>query len=40
MVDSPDIVKEWMDALYKNQSTGNYGKLDFDGKWRDHQEEQ
>ena len=37
MIDSPIIVKEWMDALYKNQSTAKYGKLNLDGKWRDSQ---
>jgi hypothetical protein len=37
MIDSPIIVKEWMDALHKNQSTKKYGKLDSDGKWRDDQ---
>lgn len=35
MIDSPEIVKEYMDALHKNQSTGIYGKLDLDGIWRD-----
>jgi hypothetical protein len=35
MVDSPVIVKEWMDALYKNQSTFQHGRVDLDGKWRD-----
>ncbi|CAF0949175.1 unnamed protein product [Adineta steineri] len=35
MVDSPVIVKEWMDALYKNQSTHKYGRVDLDGNWRD-----
>jgi hypothetical protein len=33
MIDSPLIVKEWIDGLYKNQSTNEYGKLDDDGKW-------
>jgi hypothetical protein len=37
MIDSPIIVKEWMDALYKNQSTNAYGRLDIDGIWRDAQ---
>ncbi len=37
MIDSPLIVKEWMDALYKNQSTHQYGKVDFDGIQRDDQ---
>jgi hypothetical protein len=35
MIDSPLIVKEWIDALYKNQSTNEYGKVDPDGIWRD-----
>jgi hypothetical protein len=35
--DSPLIVKEWMDALYKNQSTHQYGKVDLDGIWPDDQ---
>ncbi len=36
MIDSPLIVKEWMDGLYKNQSTNEYGQLDDnDGKWHD-----
>ncbi len=35
MVDSPVIVKEWMDALYKNQSTFQHGRVDLDGNWRD-----
>ncbi len=38
MVDSPAIVKEWMDALNKNQSTAKYGKLASDGKWHENQE--
>lgn len=37
MIDSPEIVQEWMDALHKNQSTAKYGRLDVDGKWREHQ---
>jgi hypothetical protein len=37
MIDSPIIVKEWMDTLYKNQSTNAYGRLDIDGIWRDAQ---
>jgi hypothetical protein len=37
MIDSSLIVKEWMDVLYKNQSTNEYGRLDVDGKWRDDQ---
>jgi hypothetical protein len=35
MIDSPLIVKEWMEALYKNQSTYENGKVDLDGIWRD-----
>jgi hypothetical protein len=35
MIDSPIIVREWMDALHKNQSTHAYGRLDLDGHWRD-----
>ncbi len=35
MIDSPLIVKEWIDALYKNQSTNEYGRLDNEGQWRD-----
>ncbi|CAF1383989.1 unnamed protein product [Rotaria sp. Silwood1] len=30
MIDSQLIVKEWMDALYKNQSTHQYGRIHFD----------
>jgi hypothetical protein len=37
MIDSPAVIKEWMDALYKNQSTHAYGRLDLDGIWRDAQ---
>jgi hypothetical protein len=35
MIDSPIIVKEWMDALHKNQATNVYGRLHIDGMWRD-----
>jgi len=35
MIDSPLIVKEWIEALYKNQSTYEHGKVDLDGIWRD-----
>ena len=35
MVDSPMIVKQWIDALYKNQSTNEYGRLDENGEWSD-----
>jgi len=35
MVDSKEIVKEWMDSLRRNQSTHLYGKVDQeDGIWR------
>ena len=34
MIDSPMIVKDWMDALYRNQATHEYGRLDLDGIWR------
>ena len=35
MVDSKQIVAEWMRALKKNQSTHIYGKVDQkDGIWR------
>ncbi|CAF3002949.1 unnamed protein product [Rotaria sp. Silwood2] len=30
MIDSPLVIKEWMDALYKNQSTYQYGRIHFD----------
>ncbi|CAF1352428.1 unnamed protein product [Rotaria sordida] len=30
MIDSPLVVKEWMDALYNNQSTYQYGRIHFD----------
>ena len=35
MIDSPLVVKEWMDALQKNQSTDKYGRVGNDGQWRD-----
>jgi hypothetical protein len=35
MIDSPSIVKEWVDALYQNQATNECGKLGLDGIWRD-----
>ncbi|CAF1003905.1 unnamed protein product, partial [Didymodactylos carnosus] len=34
MIDSKEIVNEWMDALRKNQSTGVFGTVTPDGKWR------
>ncbi|CAF4643135.1 unnamed protein product [Rotaria socialis] len=37
MIDSPMIVKYWMDALYRNQATNAYGRLDSDEIWRDAQ---
>ncbi|UJR24611.1 hypothetical protein I4U23_005986 [Adineta vaga] len=33
MIDSPVIVKEWMNALYTNQSTNEYGRLNDNGEW-------
>ncbi|UJR19523.1 hypothetical protein I4U23_022653 [Adineta vaga] len=35
MIDSPLIVKELIDALYKNQSTNKYGRVGEDGQWHD-----
>jgi len=35
MIDSSAVVKEWMNALSKNQSTHQYGQIDLDGIWRD-----
>ncbi len=37
MIDSPLIVKDWIGALYNNQSTNQYGRVDLDGIWRDDQ---
>ena len=37
MIDSPIVVKEWMDALHINQSTDKYGRIGTDGHWRDDQ---
>ncbi len=37
MIDSPLIVREWMDALYKTRSAHQYGKVDRDEIWRDDQ---
>ena len=34
MVDSPQIVKEWVEALRSNQNTEFYGKVERDGIWR------
>ncbi|UJR38813.1 hypothetical protein I4U23_031478 [Adineta vaga] len=38
MIDSPEIVQEWINTLYKNQSTTIYGKLNTDGIWCDRNE--
>ncbi|GAA5856728.1 hypothetical protein JCM8547_008811 [Rhodosporidiobolus lusitaniae] len=35
LVDSPQIVSDWMDQLRTNQSTHKYGRVDTDGIWRD-----
>lgn len=35
MIDSPQIVSDWMTLLRANQSTGQYGRVDTDGIWRD-----
>ncbi|EPQ55823.1 hypothetical protein GLOTRDRAFT_138593 [Gloeophyllum trabeum ATCC 11539] len=35
LVDSKQIVREWMEALEANQNTGRYGKVQRDGIWRD-----
>ncbi|GAA6034084.1 hypothetical protein JCM8097_000685 [Rhodosporidiobolus ruineniae] len=35
LVDSPQIVADWMDQLKTNQSTHKYGRVDTDGIWRD-----
>jgi len=35
MVDSPQIVREWQDAIRANENTHIYGKIDLDGIWRD-----
>ncbi len=35
MIDSPEIVKECMNAVYKNRTTTKYGKVHLDGEWRD-----
>ncbi len=37
MIDSSIIVKDLMDALYTNQSTNVYGRLNTDGIWYDAQ---
>lgn len=36
MVDSPAIVKEWIDGLNTNQNTHAFGLVDEDGIWRYH----
>jgi phosphatidylserine/phosphatidylglycerophosphate/cardiolipin synthase-like enzyme len=35
LIDSPQIVADWMDQLQTNQSTHKYGRVDTDGIWRD-----
>ncbi|GAA5870874.1 hypothetical protein JCM1840_002715 [Sporobolomyces johnsonii] len=35
LIDSPQIVSDWMSQLRTNQSTHKYGKVDTDGIWRD-----
>jgi hypothetical protein len=35
MCDSEIICKDWLDAIYSNQNTHIYGKVDEDGIWRD-----
>ena len=35
MVDSKQIVAEWMEALHRQQNTQLYGRVDDDGVWRD-----
>ncbi|EJD48647.1 hypothetical protein AURDEDRAFT_136013 [Auricularia subglabra TFB-10046 SS5] len=34
MVDSAQVVAEWMEALQANQNTGLYGRVDQEGVWR------
>ncbi|CAF1637567.1 unnamed protein product [Adineta ricciae] len=40
MIDSPLIVQDWINGLYKNQSTNIYGKLNNDGKWCENNQQQ
>ena len=35
MVDSKQIVSDWMAAIHRQQNTELYGRLDDDGVWRD-----
>lgn len=35
MVDSSALVKEWINALKKNQATAQFGQVSTDGIWRD-----
>ena len=36
MVDSPELIKEWIDGINANQNTKMYGQVDSaDGVWRD-----
>ncbi|GAA5992282.1 hypothetical protein JCM11641_001161 [Rhodosporidiobolus odoratus] len=35
LIDSPQVVADWMDQLKTNQSTHQYGRVDTDGIWRD-----
>ncbi|GAA6013836.1 hypothetical protein JCM10207_008208 [Rhodosporidiobolus poonsookiae] len=35
LIDSPQIVGDWMDQLRTNQSTHKFGRVDTDGIWRD-----
>ncbi|KAM0791421.1 hypothetical protein ACM66B_005880 [Microbotryomycetes sp. NB124-2] len=37
LVDSPQVVKDWLDQLRTNQSSHKYGRVDTDGIWRDQQ---
>jgi len=33
MIDSPLLIQEWMEAIYKNQSTAQFGMVDLNGSW-------
>ncbi|KAI7938156.1 hypothetical protein MJO28_015076 [Puccinia striiformis f. sp. tritici] len=35
MIDSAQIVRDWMKGVISNQNTGLYGRVDTDGIWRD-----
>ncbi|KAK4054425.1 hypothetical protein OIV83_000919 [Microbotryomycetes sp. JL201] len=37
LVDSPQVVKDWLEQLRTNQSSHKYGRVDTDGIWRDQQ---